>query len=138
MSTGPGAKDLEGAAVAGVSLRAWPDRTRPCRIRLEACAAPAGTGGEDVEHLLALWGDCGFETVRETVLDALQHPVADPQCPGVTIADRRAGPLQLPAGEAHGAHGPLVAQRILWGLPPAFQMRSQRGHWTGSLPYLFT
>lgn len=58
------ARHLEGTAVTDVSLQ---DLERTVRHHaaslLEACAAPAGTGGEEAEQLLAAYGNSGFEAV---------------------------------------------------------------------------
>ncbi|MEU9197740.1 hypothetical protein [Streptomyces hundungensis] len=55
---------------------------------LQACPAPADTGGADRDHLLGVFGDDAFETVRHAVREALTHhlQVAGPHA---RIADRR-------------------------------------------------
>ncbi|MEU8465675.1 hypothetical protein [Streptomyces sp. NPDC029003] len=40
---------------------------------LQACPAPADTGGEQCDHLLAVFGEGAFETVRHAVRRSLAH-----------------------------------------------------------------
>lgn len=55
---------------------------------LEAADAPAGTGGEERQELLAAYGTDMFDGVRLAVREALTHHLVD-SGPGARIEDRR-------------------------------------------------
>ncbi|MEV5568070.1 hypothetical protein AB0L54_35245, partial [Streptomyces sp. NPDC052196] len=55
---------------------------------LQSCSAPVGTGGEQCEYLLAVFGEGAFETVRHAVREALVHHL-QASGPHARITDRR-------------------------------------------------